>query len=239
MSSGKLKAKKFSQPERLPDQIAQYIGDQIRSGALRPGQKLPAETALAQDFGVSRTVVREALGRLKYDQLVESRQGIGAIVLGDRTARSFKLDNYNAQDKEDWRNLYELRTRLEGETAYLAASRRDEADLAAMRKSLDDLARAARDGDKATEADTEFHRAVARAGKNPYFADLMNYIIDTVIKGFLNVWEHRSRQPDVHRSVLEEHTAIYRAVSDRNPDQARQAVLDHLTNSIRFMAPED
>jgi len=238
MDSRLIKVKKFRQPTRLPDQVADFLAAEIRKGTFQVGEKLPPEAALAERFGVSRTVIREALGRLKYDGLLDSRQGIGATVVGDRSSRAFRLETFDEEKLRDWEQLYELRSTLEAEAAALAAERRGEEDLTRLKDCLRAIQEAADQRIERTAADAGFHRCVARASQNVYLAELMNFLIDTVIRGFLKVWENLDREPGLPRIILQEHTAIFEAIEAQDPLRARQATLTHLRNSARLLRPK-
>ena len=114
---------KLEQPQRLPDQVAEILEQEIQKGNWRPGEKLPSEAALSQKFGVSRAVVREALSRLKYEGLLDSQQGKGIIVVGTSGRRSFRLQNLQKLDSNDLSQLFELRVILDSAAAAMAARR--------------------------------------------------------------------------------------------------------------------
>ena len=113
----------------------------IRDGALRPGDKLPTESEIMQAFGVSRTVVREALSKLQAAGLVETHHGIGTFVLQPRAGGMFRLEPGDVATSVDVLAVLELRISLETESAGLAASRRTEEQLLTMRQALDDFER--------------------------------------------------------------------------------------------------
>ena len=115
------------------------LGEKIRSQQLRTGDKLPTESAIMQAYGVSRTVVREALSKLQAAGLVETRHGVGTFVLPPRAAGMFRLDPADIATTVDVLAVLELRISLETESAGLAALRRTEDHLAGMRQALDEF----------------------------------------------------------------------------------------------------
>src|SRR5687767_144280 len=121
----------------LAHDLVEGIGAQIQGQALKPGDKLPTESAIMQSYGVSRTVVREALSRLQAAGLVETRHGIGTFVLEPRPGQGFGIDPGDIATAVDVMAVLELRISLETESAGLAAQRRSEPQLEEMRAALD------------------------------------------------------------------------------------------------------
>jgi GntR family transcriptional repressor for pyruvate dehydrogenase complex len=119
--------------------LVEDLGEKIRSQSLRPGDKLPTESAIMQAYGVSRTVVREALSKLQAGGLVETLHGVGTFVLQPRPGGVFRLDPGEIAASVDVLAVLELRISLETESAGLAASRRTDEQLVAMRQALDDF----------------------------------------------------------------------------------------------------
>ena len=129
-----------------------------------------------EEFGVSRTVVREAISKLQAAGLVDTRHGVGTFVVGLGDVRP-PLPHRAEQlaTLRDVIAVLELRIGIETEAAALAAQRRSGANLAAMREALDAFARAVAAGRDAVGPDFRFHLEIARATQNPHFAELMNY----------------------------------------------------------------
>ncbi|HEY4803218.1 MAG TPA: GntR family transcriptional regulator, partial [Paraburkholderia sp.] len=122
----------------LAEQVVNFISEQIASRALKPGDKLPTESNLMTQLGVSRTVVREAISRLQAMSVIETRHGIGSFVLEPRR-EPLDLDVVPASTLNDVLAVLELRISLETESAGLAAQRASERDLTGMRAALDAL----------------------------------------------------------------------------------------------------
>ena len=153
----------------------------IRDGALRPGDKLPTESEIMQAFGVSRTVVREALSKLQAGGLVETHHGVGTFVLQPRPGGVFRLDPGDIATSVDVLAVLELRISLETESAGLAAARRTEEHLLAMRQALDDFERNVAVAGDTVAPDFRFHLQIAQATGNPYFADIMSHLGTAII----------------------------------------------------------
>jgi DNA-binding FadR family transcriptional regulator len=218
---------------RLAHQLVEGIGAQIQGQLLKPGDKLPTESEIMQSYGVSRTVVREALSRLQAAGVVETRHGIGTFVLQPRPGPGFGIDASDIATAVDVMAVLELRISLETESAGLAAQRRSEAQLAEMREALDDFeASVGGDGDAVTP-DFRFHLAIANATGNRYFADIMSHLGATLIPR-TRIDSSRVAQeelPQYLRRVNREHEEIYSAIARGDSESARAAMRIHLTNS--------
>lgn len=222
---------KLEQPVRLADQVADLLRLEIDKGTFQVGDKIPSESTLAKTFGVSRTVIREALGRLKYDGFLDSRQGLGVTVTAEAERKTFRFRDQLELDTQNLRHLFELRAILEGDAASLAALRRSQDDLDDLRTSLRSMDASIADKTDGTDFDFDFHRIVARASGNPYLLDLM-YFLNTKLKGVIKTArEHSSLQPGLPPVVQKEHEAIFEALMGREPERARQAMLSHISQA--------
>ncbi|MET0541680.1 MAG: FadR/GntR family transcriptional regulator [Variovorax sp.] len=208
------------------------LGDKIRSQALRPGDKLPTESEIMLAYGVSRTVVREALSRLKAGGLVETRHGIGTFVLQPRAGGVFQLEPGELAASVDVLAVLELRISLETESAGLAAGRRTQDQLMAMRQALDDFEHNVTVAGDTVAPDFRFHLQIAQATGNPYFADIMSHLGTTIIpRTRISAIRNLDRGTAYLSSVNREHEEIYAAIARRDPESARAAMRIHLTNS--------
>jgi GntR family transcriptional repressor for pyruvate dehydrogenase complex len=220
-------------PRTLAANLVDSIGARIKSGELQVGAKLPTEAAIMATFGVSRTVVREALSKLQAAGLVQTRHGIGTFVVGAAETANFRIDPEQLATVRDVIAVLELRISLETEAAGLAALRRTEGNLAAMRGALATFRAAIeRDGD-AVAPDFEFHLEIARATQNAHFAELMNYL-GTMIIPRTRVNSARAAATDragYLKRVQGEHDSIYQAIAAHDADAARAAMRTHLANS--------
>jgi GntR family transcriptional repressor for pyruvate dehydrogenase complex len=220
-------------PRTLALELVDSLGDRIRAGQLQVGDKLPTEAAIMGEFEVSRTVVREAISKLQAAGLVETRHGIGTFVLGPGDGPSFKITPEQFSTLQDVIAVLELRIGLETEAAGLAAQRRSEADLVALRKALDAVIAAVEAGQDSVAADFQFHLEIARATQNSHFAELMATLGAQIIP--------RARlEPSVDlsaerlaymRRVNAEHESILDAITSQDAESARAAMRTHLSNS--------
>jgi DNA-binding FadR family transcriptional regulator len=216
--------------ERLADVLYGQILEQITSGQLVEGAKLPSEAHICRDFQVSRPVVREALMRLQADGLVVSRQGIGTFV---KSRPSDKLTDFAASAEiASYLRAFEPRLALETECARLAAMRRTKAQLNQIGEALAALEGAFQRGETGWEEDFAFHLAVAGAAGNELFPRLLQDLRD-IMRGSMRMALGLTRQgsQERRRRVIEEHRKIFTAISSQDPDLARLYMRFHLTES--------
>ncbi|HEY0295990.1 MAG TPA: FadR/GntR family transcriptional regulator [Bordetella sp.] len=216
----------------LTDRVAGILLDEVTGGRYQIGDVLPPEQAMATQLGVSRTVLREAVSRLKADGFVQSKQGRGLTVM--QTSRPSVLRMYAADDSdvEQVLHIVELRRAFEAEAAMLAAQRRDADDLAALGASLQAMARALASGDVAagTAADVEFHRRIARATHNEYYLSFFDFL-SLLLKKNLQISRTKSAQTGRGDRAQKEHEMIYAAIEQGDAVLARQCARAHIENT--------
>ena len=218
----------------LAQGVVAHLGDSIRSGSLKPGDKLPTESEIMRLLGVSRTVVREAISHLQAASLVETRHGIGTFVLAPPPAASaLGLDPATVVTMRDVLALLELRISLETEAAGLAADRRSDEQLAGLRSALDSFEECARNGVETVEPDMQFHLLIAQASSNRYFHDILGHLGTNIIpRARLNSARLAQDDPAHYlERVIHEHEDIFSAIARRDPQGARAAMRTHLSNS--------
>jgi DNA-binding FadR family transcriptional regulator len=213
--------------ERLGDLLYGQILEQIMSGALNEGDKLPSENQICRLFQVSRPTVREALMRLHADGLVTTRQGSGSYVQRRPPDQLMRLAKVS--DIAGMLRCLEVRIALEGQAAMLAAQRRTPSQMEDITTALAALRAAFEDGSVPAQADFEFHRAVAGASGNALFAellDMLNEIIQQAMTVALGLTRVGSK--DRARRVVEEHEAIAEAIARGDAEAAGLAMRYHL-----------
>lgn len=217
---------KAVQSSRLYEQIVKQIEESILKGALKAGDQLPAERDLAQQFGVSRTAVREAVKTLREKGLVESYSGRGTFITnGTSQAIKQSLDFMMRIGQQDGlAQLAEVRQILEPEIAALAASRVQEQHLAMMREAVAVMDEALRDPDAYIEADLDFHLALAEAAENPIILSLIDSIVGLLREQRLRIFyvDGGPERGQYH------HKRILEAVEQHDANKARDAMRAHL-----------
>lgn len=218
---------------KLSERVVATVRSQILSGDFRPGQKLPTEGQLTETFGVSRTVVREAIATLAADGLVETRQGAGVFVR-ERPAMAFSSIGLEIGNKISHAlNVLEVRMGLEIESAGLAAVRRSAAQDAAIHEAFFEFDRLLGVGEATGRKDFEFHRAIAAATNNPFYVEVLDALgMRAIPCDITSPWGTDSvLTREYQEGLQDEHMAIMRAISAGNPEAARQAMRQHLSNS--------
>lgn len=216
---------------RLPDEIARRIAARVQDGHLAPGQRLPTEAALGRQFGVSRSVIREAIARLKVDGVVTTRQGLGAFVSDNPTGQTFRIDPETLRDSTGLYHVFELRTEVEAAAAALAALRATAAQRAGIAQARAALAEAIGRGDDGTEADLAFHLRIAEAANNPCLSDLMAFLAERLRASIEAARRHSRRHAGWTDRAQNEHEAIAAAIARGDGEAARAAMRAHLVNA--------
>ena len=221
----------------LADVLAQRLAGDIAEGRYGPGEKLPSEQQIATTYGVSRPIVREAIGRLKHDGLITSRQGSGAFVAESGGASVFRLDVSNFTDRAEIESIIELLMAIESSATELAAQRRTAEDLALIGTQLEAMQRAIDRGDSGVDEDVAFHQAIVDATKNPFFKDLSTFL-DRRVRSFIRTARANTAKLQIGHmmAVQEEHRAIFEAIQNQNSQLARQAAEDHLKRAAERLA---
>ena len=217
---------------RLSDQVADQLAAEIRRGGLVPGDKLPTEARLVAQFGVSRTVVREAVSRLKSLGLVDSRQGSGVFVQAPAAFAPLNFETRHAASQEAVIQMVEVRRALEAEVAALAAQRRSATDMRRIQAAVKALDAAVQHGGDGVAEDVQFHRAIADAARNPFLLQTLEYL-GQFLHGATQVTRaNEARRLDFAQQVQQEHAAIVRALEAGDSEAARQAASGHMGNAI-------
>ena len=217
----------------LAERVVAGLKDRILAGDLAPGVKLPSEAELIDEYAVSRTVVREAVTRLRAEGLVETFQGRGSFVLAVPQPSSFSLEASAIRNQRDVLDMVDFRLGIETEAAALAARHRTDADTVAIAEAMAELTRAGHEG--AVEADFAFHRAVAAATGNRFYTDLLDALGPMMImlpRTRLGSAYSLSDAEHVDR-VNREHEAVAAAVLAGDVETARAAMRVHLGNTRR------
>jgi GntR family transcriptional repressor for pyruvate dehydrogenase complex len=211
---------------RLYEQIVEQIEDSIRKGRLKPGDQLPPERELAQQFGVSRTAVREAVRALHEKQLVEAYSGKGTFVTHGRSSAIRSSLGSLVKDGRARGTAYllEVREILEPEIAALAATRIEEQGLATLRDAVAVMDRSYDDPEAFVEADLDFHLALAEAADNPVILSLLDSIVDLLREQRTKICMLRGgpERGQAH------HKKILKAIAARDPDKTRAAMRAHM-----------
>jgi GntR family transcriptional repressor for pyruvate dehydrogenase complex len=213
----------------LAERIYHLIRGRISNGDYPANQKLPPEKALAEEFGVSRPVVRAALERLREQGLIHSRQGAGSYV---RQVKSPALGFARVETIADIQRCYEFRICIETTAASLAADRRDPDAMAEIETALSLMDAATNSVTHREDADFAFHLAIAKAANNQYFEVSMRALRDHIHVGMKMHGQSLMSDGAVGlREVFEEHRTIFEAIRDGKAGTAETLMRRHLTHS--------
>lgn len=219
--------------QSLSDRVADQLTEAILSRQLNPGDLLPPERELGDKFGVSRTVVREAVRSLAARGLVRVTSGRGVEVNafgpGD-VAASIRL-LVRGQEELDYGTVNEVRSALEVKVAGLAAQRAHSDDLERLAQLCDDYQQSLdrRDLAAAGELDFQFHRELAQAAGN----ELLLAMLDSIADVLHEVRNQAMNDVHVGEEGLRAHRKILKCVSAGKPDDARAAMAAHLAEAER------
>lgn len=225
MSEGRL-------ADRAYTEIVRIINDQ----GMVSGDRLPSEARLADLFGMSRTIVREALARLASDGITEARRGAGSYV---KRRPSDRLGSHMPMDAlAPTLGTYEVRFVLEAEAARLAAQRRSHQQLEAIERALSALRAALLSNAPAHDEDWNLHRSIAEATGNAAFPPVFDHLRDAVMQILrAGVEISRARPPEVIGAMMDEHDAIVDAIRARDADGAALAMRWHLSQGRKRLMP--
>lgn len=228
--------KKVSAGLSLSDKVARDLLQKIESGELPPGTKLPTEPELSKQFGVSRTVVREAISRLKNEGMVDSQQGSGVYVSEQSQLRPLRIKVEDATSLESVMQIIELRRAIEAEVAALVAVRRTPKHLEAIGQALAAITADMTAGGNGVLADVAFHRSIAEATGNPFLLKTLIFLNQFLEAATRVTRSIEARRDDFMREVREEHESIVAAIRAGDAVAARAAAQTHMFNVARRLA---
>lgn len=216
----------------LTERVRGLLLSEITGGRYSLGDVLPPEQTIATHMGVSRTVLREAVARLKAEGYVASKQGRGLIVTLNRTPSVLKIHAAEAGDSKEALAIVELRHGIEIIAASLAAQRRTAEDLKMMHEAVDQMRRAIRSGDVAVgvQADLDFHRAIAVATRNDHYVTMFEFLAELYKKN-LTVSRENSKKAGRASHSQKEHELLLAAIEASDPDLARERADAHVLNT--------
>lgn len=217
--------------QRLYERVVDKVLELISSGAWKPGYRLPPERELSEAFGVSRTVVREAVKALEARGVFESVTGSGVSVRrADMNIVSQSLQTYmQLANRDDFEiRLNEVRRVLEVEMVALAAVRRTPEQLATLRQICQQMRAKGNTAKQMAELDFSLHVTLAEATQNDLFKVLLAPLINQLRHHIILTWEDFPRPVE---QVFDQHEAIVAAVENGDAEAARQAMTKHLIYS--------
>lgn len=223
----------------MADHVTRTLAQQIRDGSFPADARLPSEMELTEHFSVSRTVIREAISRLKSDGLVGARRGSGTVVLRAGGNVPFRLDIDVKDSLQAVLRVIELRRGIEGEMAALAATRRTKTQvrrIQQLRLAIDKAVAAGRDG---VAEDFALHAAISEASGNPLYTSLLQFLGQFLHAAIRVARINEARREDFSQQVRAEHEALALAIEAGDAEAARAAALQHMENSAQRIRAAD
>ncbi len=222
--------------QRVSDQAYEQIRDLVFRGQLKPGEQLMPERELAKALGVSRPTVREAINKLVIMGLLEHRQGQGTYVRSINAQRESNplaavIEGHDATLEE----LLEVRMGLEGQSVILAAQRASAEDIVVLEKALEEMLAENRAGRLGIEEDVSFHMAITYATKNTVQVYLMKNFYDLLHFGIQENLQHLWEEPANQDIIGAQHTEIFHAIKDHDPEKAYEAMKRHITFVLDYV----
>jgi DNA-binding FadR family transcriptional regulator len=218
----------------LAEHIVRSLSDEIASGRLRPGDRLPTEHFLSENFGVSRNVVREAIASLRAQGLIKSRQGIGAFVATvHQTSEPLQAVSVQLLEGDNTiRNMFEVRAALESQAAALAASHMTPRRLRPIQDAVDRMRYEGAPTADTVNADLDFHRAVAVASGNDYLVAMIRTVLEPMRPLFAANFSRQGPMfGNIPHAARGEHEELVQAFVDRNAAVARELMGQHIVSA--------
>jgi GntR family transcriptional repressor for pyruvate dehydrogenase complex len=219
--------------------IVEQVRDLIKEGRLKPGDKLPPEQVLAEEFGTSRPSVREALSALEILGITESRGGKGNFIKDNFNFPLYEQKFRELEEEESPFELLEARKVLETEIVGLTAKKATEEEIAVIQGSLNKMKGAVTNIPEIMEFDREFHINIAKAAHNNLLFSMMIYLTDlSKEKLWINLKEKSWSIPGHPQKYFEEHNEILNSIKNKDSKGARNRMYDHLASVERDLLNE-
>jgi DNA-binding FadR family transcriptional regulator len=197
-----------------------------------PGQQLPTEITLIEMFGVSRTVIREAIAALTAEQLVNPQHGRGVFVSENTHKRPFSLGDNNLDEITHIRQVLELRLGLEPKAASLAALRRTDEELDKIKTALDKINQLSTESLGGAAEDFDLHVKIAEASHNSYLVNFLTFLGTHIIPRVVLRLDFGPERDAFFDELIDHHTAIYEAIKNQDPEAAETAMRVHLSRGL-------
>ena len=214
----------------LADRVVGLLRRSIIDGCLPPGTRLPTGQQMAEQYGVSLMVIREAISSLRAEGVIETRQGAGLFVAQPGFNQPFRIHPLLSSGPEAIRNIFELRMSVEISAAGFAATRANRNQIAKLQRAHQRMSAAAASGSTCVEEALAFHRSVAEASNNALLVEFIMFL-GRAIRESIRLTRSKDGQWKM-AEVLAEHAAILQAIRARDVAKAQAAAMTHVTNSL-------
>ena len=220
---------------QVADIVAGRVESLIVDGVLKPGQALPSERRLMVKLGVSRSAVREGLKVLRTRGIIETSHGRGSFVaaLTSQPALTPMMHLLGSQPRTLY-DIFEVREMLEAESARLAALRGTQADFALITRRYEEMlaANESEVGESArARLDYAFHLAICEASHNPVLVHTLSSLTDLLLSSVFASVNNLYHRESEKRVIDRQHARLYKAVTGKQPEQARKAASAHIATT--------
>jgi GntR family transcriptional repressor for pyruvate dehydrogenase complex len=226
---------KSSKPSLIYEAVIEYLKEQLATGSLKPGDRLPTVAALAKQLGVNPASVREAYRVLETLGTLTLGRGKGTFVSDDANASSDVLVHLRFAERESIAHLQEARRLIEPTVAALAAQRATPAEINAIMAAAEELQGVPRHGDGYVEPDVRFHELIFLAAHNPVLAQFLLVIRERLLDS-RRLTQHI---PNAIEKAAHYHKLIAIAIKERNSDVARALMSQHVDDVERSYLESD
>jgi len=232
--------KSLERSPSLPQEIVASLTGALLAGELKPGDRLPSEQALASEFGVARTVVREAISQLKCDGIVQSRVGVGAFIAQPQQRTAFRISPKCFKKRKELLKLLRLRNGVVCEVAADAALSRSHRDVARMEVIIKEMRDAIGDADHGAErhfeAERELVRAIAKVADNEHALSFILMIDGQIAEKLRSVAVKNTKAAELAATAIDEQARLVEAIKRGDPVAAREKARQHYDNAARRLA---
>lgn len=217
----------LERPASLVDRVVRVICDEIEAGHFPPESRLPTEHQLAEQLSVSRSVVREAVSRLRADGVLVARRGLGSFISNRPKGEVFRLPRTLPTDLH-LPQLFEMRLWAEVQAASIAALRHNDEDLEKMQSAMRAMDENRSDFAAAGAEDVTFHRIIANATRNEYFSTFHDFIGSQLQAARRASWQNSASYAGGSNSAQAEHLRLFQAIKAGDQVASARAAEAHL-----------
>jgi len=216
--------------------IIRQIKNQISSGKLKPGDRLPPERDMAKRLGVGRGYIREAIKKLEFYGILKTIPHKGTVVasFGVKALEGL-ISNILELEKDDFKSLIETRQIVETSAARLTAERASDEQIEKIEKAHEEYCNLANEGNPSIEIDFLFHLRIAEFCRNPVLRSIIALIAPDIIAHSKNLVSDKAGYVQLSKLVMIEHEKIVNGIRDRNPEKAAQAMSAHLQRILNLV----
>jgi GntR family transcriptional repressor for pyruvate dehydrogenase complex len=235
-----LQFKSLERSPSLPQEIVARLTKALLAGELKPGDRLPSEQALAVEFGVARTVVREAISQLRYDGIVQSRVGVGAFIAQPQERTAFRISPNCFKKRKELLKLLQLRNGVVIECAADAAVSRSSRDVTGMERIIEEMRQALADraggAERHFEAERRLVHAIAKIADNDHAFSFIMMVDGQIAEKLRSVAVKNSKAAELAGVAIDEQSRLVEAIKRGDASEARERARCHYENAARRLA---